>query len=534
MIGHLSFRTAVALVSRAIRRRSEAGPANGRMTGRRRAIGPELDSAIQNRWSTVLLSVVITLSAASTLYAHLALLGSSPTGDERLLATPASVDLTFTEAVEVALSSVILLGPDGQPVSLGALATNDARDRISAPISGELRAGTHTVEWQAVGRDGHPVRGVFTFVIEEGASGLAVDTPVVTPAATTDEGSATDTGSQLPTFDTQSPLYAAVRWLSYVGILGTLGAVGFAFLLTSPRVRSEAVSAEFGNAATRGAAGLGIFAALALGASLPLRLQAQSHALFGAGITSERFSLLLGSDWGSAWLAQLLAAVVVLSGLLLARRGVSWGWYVAAVGAVVSAAMPGFSGHAAAVEGLRGLAIAADGLHILGVGVWLGTLVALLLVGAPLSRKIRPENSGEVLATLIHGFSPLALLAGGLVVATGALASLLHLTALADLWQTPYGRLLAVKLLLVAAVMAAGAFNWRVAGPAAARPGGQRRLLRTASAELAVATLVVAITAVLVALPAPAHSGTPVTAAGQTQAPAEPGAAATLDLIPQP
>ena len=501
---------------------------------KRHPIGPAKKSVAFAGWRAIAtMNVWLMFVAAPDLHAHLALRGSAPAADGSLHAAPTSIQLSFTEPVELALSSVILTGPDGQIVLLGELATVEARDVITAPITGQLKAGTYTVAWQAVGRDGHPVQGEFAFVIEEGATGLAPPVEEIPVGEPIDMEPTAVPAAELPSFNPQSPLYAAVRWLGYVGILGSLGAIGFAVLLSAPRLRSDAVTPSFREAAAAGAASLGIFSALLLGFSLPLRLQAQAHSLFGGGVTRERFGLLLDSTWGLAWVAQAVGAALLLGGLILARRGVRPGWLLAGIGAIGLAAAPGLSGHAAAVERLRGVAVTADALHILGVGAWLGTLVVLQAVGVPLARKQPQDVRGELLGRLLNAFSPLALLAAGVVLGTGVLASFLHLSAPSDLWASAYGRVLAAKVLLVLSVMAFGAFNWRRVGPRAAEPGADRRLMKSAGAELATAVVIVALTAVLVALPAPGHSETAATpVAGTPSAGGDLDAA--VDLAGQP
>ncbi len=466
-------------------------------------------SAKSNRRAVLAAALALLLTTPAVAHAHLALRTASPGAGEQLLVAPTEVRLMFTEPVELGLSSIVLTGPNGETIQLAALARGAMGDVLTAAIPGGLTAGTYAVAWQAVGRDGHPVRGDYTFVIEDGASGLAVAEPVEEEPDTSVvlvEAPSPTSGIPETSFGPQSPLYATVRGLNYIGIFGLLGSIGLAFLLASGRVRET--SGAFRVAATKGAAALGLVSGALLAVSVPLRLQAQSHALFGNGINGERFSLILNSAWGSAWSIQAIGTVVALAGMVVARRGMRSGWMLAGLGALGIVATPGLLGHAAAVEPFRGLALFADAVHVLGVGVWLGTLLGILLVAVPLVRHEADGRKGATLESVVSGFSPIALVAVGAVFLTGLIASSFQLTAVADLWSTPYGRLLSAKLMVVAVVMALGAFNWRRVRPRTAEAGGDGRLLRTAGAELAAATLVVALTAVLVAVPPPQHSQT--------------------------
>ena len=108
------------------------------------------------------------------------------------------------------------------------------------------------------------------------------------------------------------------------------------------------------------------------------------------------------------------------------------------------------------------------------------------------------------MARLVRVFSPLALVAVATLAATGLFASVLHLESAADLFTTAYGRRLGLKLVLVAGVMALGAFNWRRVKPRLeAGDADASVLLRSAATEIAVGALVLLVTAVLVVTPPP-------------------------------
>jgi putative copper export protein len=99
---------------------------------------------------------------------------------------------------------------------------------------------------------------------------------------------------------------------------------------------------------------------------------------------------------------------------------------------------------------------------------------------------------------MVAAFSPVALLGGGILAATGVVTAVLYLEAVRDLWQTAYGLTLLLKILLVGGVAGVGAYNWRKVKPTLGE--GPNRLRRSAGLELVLAGVVLAVTAVLVAL----------------------------------
>ena len=125
--------------------------------------------------------------------------------------------------------------------------------------------------------------------------------------------------------------------------------------------------------------------------------------------------------------------------------------------------------------------------------------------------SLSPERRGPLAAELIARFSPVALTAATLLATTGIITAWRHLKYVAALWTTNYGYALDIKLCLVAIVLALGAFNWRRMKPRLGTEAAAYSIERSARAELTVAAIVLAVTAVLVNLPAPKAPHAPAT-----------------------
>jgi putative copper resistance protein D len=118
------------------------------------------------------------------------------------------------------------------------------------------------------------------------------------------------------------------------------------------------------------------------------------------------------------------------------------------MGAVTCASFA-WMGHGAATKGAAGLLhLCSDILHTLAAGVWIGALVAfliLLLTDAPDWAKGR-----QVLHAALHGFSGIGSGLVAVLIATGLVNSwfVVGLAGVPKLLTTPYGQLLTLKLLL--------------------------------------------------------------------------------------
>lgn len=482
---------------------------------------PTFSSALRRGTTaaTALVALLATVTVAADAEAHPVAAGGAaheelrsavPGEGDDLAAAPTALRLTFINAIRLPSAHLSLTGPEGA-VELGELRrAADAAHVLVAPITGRLVAGGYTVHWQVAGPDGHPVRGEYTFTILPGATGLAPPDPVADtqPPGTDEVGEAEPGAGPFPVasdFDAESPTYVAVRWLTFLGLLGAIGTVSFRLLvLTGVRRSNDPAGEALVRDATPRALTIGLSAAIVLAVALLARLYAQSYALHGpAGALdpSAIADLLGGTAWSLGWWLQAVGTAMAMCGFLLARRRAPGGWWLAAAGVVPLAFSPAFSGHAAAVTGLVPLAVLADGLHVLGAGGWLGSLLVVAVAGLPAA--LGRNRRGEAVASLINAFSPTALFFAGMVVATGIFSAWLHLGTVPALWTSGYGRTLLLKVGVLCLLFGTGAYNWLRVKPALGEGNAAGRLRRSAAFELAVAVVVLAVTAVLVATPPP-------------------------------
>jgi putative copper export protein len=211
---------------------------------------------------------------------------------------------------------------------------------------------------------------------------------------------------------------------------------------------------------------------------------------------SDEARLLLGTGWGGVWRWGMGAALILPVAFLAAARGKGMGWVVATVVTIGLGVFPALTGHAAAGD-LRLVTLPADALHVLAMGLWIGGLAVVLLLDR--GNGGEREAAGEsLLPVLIPRFSPLALGSVGVLVVSGLIGSWVHLESIGALFTTPYGRLLGLKVTLAAGVFLLGAVNFRRLLPRLSDAGGSAALRRSATREVALAVLVLAVTAVLV------------------------------------
>lgn len=276
------------------------------------------------------------------------------------------------------------------------------------------------------------------------------------------------------------------EFIGFIALFLGAGAIGFRYFALRGR-RIDYDRAFYDDAAQRAAImGLiGVVISLISAFLQVPQLAARQHTTPGGLLTSDPATML-----------QVGLLILAVIGFMLASVRVWAGWPLAAIGVVVGALRVGLLGQWSKL---------VNPIHSLAAGLWIGTLFVLVVAGLSALLKHEPTRSrrGAIAADMVNGFSPLALTMGAIVVIFGLITAWRHLHVLSNLWATPYGLTLIVKLIFVACVFGLGAWNWRRQRPTLGTEPAAVAIRRSGTWELAVATIVLVITSILVSLPAP-------------------------------
>jgi len=398
--------------------------------------------------AVVLVAFAALVAVAWPAAAHPTLLTTVPaagyTGDGPVR----QIVLAFDEQVTATSSAITVTSSAGHREPTGALFREAGSHQLVLPLVAPLTSGQFRVHWQVTAADGDVVDGAFAF-------GVGTAAPSV--AAAGDVGGVAGT--------------AVLRWLLFTGLALSSGGLIGERLLNRERQGSDLPAVR---APLRSGAALGFLAAGGLTALVARSAGGWSAlgSVRGVELTAVEavaFGLAAALSWSAALRRFALApliAVVIAEGLRAHPDAYSPGW-----GAVLTV------------------------VHLAAAAVWVGALVQVV-------RAARAwRGQGGASSRALRRYARLALALFALVVSTGTLASVLVLQRPADLLGTAYGRVLTGKLLLVAVVIAlAFAGRRRVSSKppmVGAEPGRSTRL------ERSVLLAVLAITALLVSLPAP-------------------------------
>ncbi|MGH9380087.1 MAG: copper resistance CopC/CopD family protein [Thermoanaerobaculia bacterium] len=455
-----------------------------------------------------LLALLLTPTAA---FGHAAFLDSQPEPGQRLGSGPAEITLEFTEPLNRGLSKATVVNLDSGETVSAEVAGGGEKELVLRPEA-RLGRAPYRVDWQTVSTvDGHTLAGAFSFGVKTAAVGVEHDLE-------------------------QSPLARdgwlriAARALLYASLFFFAGGVLTAALLT--RAGREPASWMLPDSATEEVdageraprlwrrtvnAGWIAACAAALVAMVEGADAAGSLSLSGLG------DFLLSNTAGLARVGTVAALVV---GVLLAAARMR----ITAAAAVVLAFLTiALSGHANSAD-LRGLAVLTDWIHLVAGAIWVGGIAQLAWAWLPALWRRSTRVRMAVMGSVLGRFGRLALPAFLVVAASGSINALTQLGHLEALWETAYGRVLAIKIALVALIALASYGHALRLRPAllAANPHPPRRSeqrhWRLLGVEPWLGLGAIVVVAALVAFPLPP----------QQLGESDEAAAAACDPCPQP
>lgn len=295
-------------------------------------------------------------------------------------------------------------------------------------------------------------------------------------------------------------LFAFGRALAYLSIVILIGSCVFAALIPSWRLTvddDQSLAARSLRSTWKVAA----WAPLILLIAHVIRAYAQARSFLDPDpVTWESAKpILFSTTWGKGWMAQVAAALVAVPLAWLAPRRPAIGLSLVGTAALAVAITSPLTGHAREHPWGATIGIGLHTLHILGGGLWLGTLFCLTWAA------LRPALAGDsdAVARAVQVFSPVALVGSGIAVTAGLLLAYAYIGSIDAIFGTPYGLTLFRKTVALGFTAALGFWNWKRVTPRLGTPSGTTSLRRSATIELLIGIIIIVLTAILVSLPAP-------------------------------
>ncbi len=473
---------------------------------------------VGGRAGALLVALAVVLALPAMAWGHASLLATQPQASGVLAQPPTQVRLTFSERIEPRFAVISVTDAQGNQQTVGSPATApDDQNAIFIKVR-HLPQGWYLVWWRVISADGHPVRGAFTFAV-----GPSPGPPPQFVIPSLGESAAT-------------PSLIGSRWALLVALLASVGLLAFRAVVVRPlQVRG---GSERALRSVTIAAGIALAVAL-VAAPVYLVLATAEFSLRPWTDLGAVVPLVRDSSFGRAFsdLWGVIGLLAIASGIALlldrpARPRRSGEALLALFGASACAAaalaLPGLAGHPATTSPV-GLMLALDWAHLAAASIWIGGLLGLLVLAAASEAGSRVA----ALAAVVPRFSRAAIVSVAVLLATGIVASIVHLPTLASLWETNYGLALIAKSVLLACALVLGAVNNLRSRPrlvAAAQrrdqalgEGAAQLLRRLVLGESALLFGAVAAAAILTSLAPPSDA---LAKLGRTDAHVGPGAVA--------
>jgi len=296
----------------------------------------------------------------------------------------------------------------------------------------------------------------------------------------------------------------AIRAMHFSSTAITAAALIFQAMVAEPALRSTPEATTVLRQQIRLVASIGFAIAAATGVVwFQLQAAAISGLPFGEAMTSDVLSTVLNeTQFGLVSKVRLVLAVILATCLAYDRFAQArWLALGSALGFIAAIA---WTGHAGSTLGeLGNLHLAADALHLIAAAAWIGGLVPLALLLAAAQR-----NQGVAWASLAlratQRFSALGIVSVGTLSATGLINAWILVGSIHALIVTDYGRVLVLKLVVLAMMLTFAAINrfWltpRLASWSENEPQLEalRQLTRNSVIEIALGLTIFAIVGVL-------------------------------------
>jgi copper transport protein len=428
--------------------------------------------ARRNILIALLSAILLTMLCVQTSSAHAILLRSDPAQDAVLHASPSTIHMWFTEALNPTFSTAYVVNTK---TNVNAAQNNISThvDRGDAHVSAtdnkemdlslkpNLPTGVYAVIYRTQSEDdGHILHDAFLFTIAA-ANGVV---PTFHGQLPTLGASNSAVSGQL---DAAGLISLLMVTLVDLCVVFWMGAQLWHLLVLRPAQASQENQTIYrrtmqyfnGHYALPALlvlffANIGVLVGQALSLTNGQLLQALSPVLL--------VDLVAQGNFGLFWIVReclvLPALAIALYTFIIEQRKLqpaAWIVPVQCALALLLLAAVALSGHAAATSAnILVYALMSDFLHLLAAAMWVGGMFYIATTYLPTLKHYNLiERTGSLLATLAR-FSPLAFIGVLLMAISGPINATTHMDSLNQLLDTLYGRALLVKIVCVIAMLA--------------------------------------------------------------------------------
>lgn len=435
----------------------------------------------------VLFGLLVALGAvalgASPAAAHNSLSSSEPADGAVVAVAPSEIVWTFDKEVPIETMTVTLIDSTMARTDLpGSRHSPNGENIVVTPLP-SLPAGDVSVRWRLVSPDGHAITGRVDFTIVDGSVAPPTSTVAVEDGPDSVSNSVSESSSS-----TSSVFRWLLRYASYLAIMAVVGV-----LLVAARIWAGAGEHPLLRRLLSGS--LQAVAVLAF-----LQLLTVASDITGTSMWSSFGAIdeALSVDAGLALAIRIVLAIglwIVVFRQEISHRDVYW--VAVSLPALALLGTWAFAGHASSMRWPI-VGVVTDVVHHGAAALWITGLAVVAWI-------VIPGERSSVVAAVVRAFSRAAAACVAVLVVTGLVQSVRLVGNPFDLLTAAHGRLLAVKVLALAAMLVAAQANRRrvqtTLGDDALLGRELGTIRRAVLTEFAIGLAIIAITAAMVVSP---------------------------------
>ena len=403
-------------------------------------------------------------------HGHAFVINSDPSPSQLLKTSPASVQVTVSEPVDVRYSKISVLDSTGRQVDKKDVHyVQGDHTLLSVSLPASIKDGVYTVSTKMLSEvDGHVTDNAFVFGIGKAAI------PVTSP------GSVTSAASQLSIPD------ALARFPSLVGQVTVVGGAFLGLWIWKPLTRIDWLYTAFNR--TKYRIDRNFYILMLIGSSILIFSDIAMISVQASSINAT-VSDAIATKFGSVWIVRMILSLVLFSISIICcyRQGILRLITIKNIGnksknfetgnspvrlsrKVVASFMifgiltlftTSLISHGAASSGSAFTSIIIDFIHNLGASLWIGGLIYLAFVIVPGIKhgNLNERTKASILSLILPRFSTIPVTILGVIVITGPFLLYILESNLALTLASFYGKVLIIKLSLAAAMISIGGYN---------------------------------------------------------------------------
>ncbi len=388
----------------------------------------------------LIVSLFVLLLNPAMAFGHATIISSNPSPNEAMDTLPEKISIQFSENIQPAFHSLEVFSQDGDKIQIQDSAISEQSETVlEAKWKGTIDEGIYYIKWRVVSSDGHPIEGTIPFQFGDSA-GLS-------------DQENSEVNASFP-----NSINVILQSLQYICFAALTGILFFRLSLMKDSRLFEA-SRRTRPYLWLSYAGL----AFSIFCSLPLKVTIDA----GVGWTdafkvSYIKEVLNATNFGSVWIIEILILLLLFLVIYFMlenslNKSLPYLSFIIIACLMICKAL---TGHTAAVPN-QVLAVLMDFLHLLSMALWLGGLMALLVILPGLAdRQAVQEDKRTFYWSIISRFSKWTFLFVIILIVSGIYSSLQHVPTIHSLFNTTYGQLLLAKIGLMLAMIVLGGFHF--------------------------------------------------------------------------